>query len=72
MKFVKEVPTTDGYYWIVDLEYPIPKIVWLGIQHHKAYWDWGREIPISEAICKFIRWGDKVVAPDGQSVEICY
>lgn len=61
MKFTSKMPKKDGYYWLVEMEYPIPKIVWYSA-YYKTYWDWGREVILDNNI--HYKFGDKIEEPD--------
>jgi hypothetical protein len=64
MKFTKNLPKEDGYYWYIYTEYPLPKIVWYS-NYYKKFWDWGREtIP-----GKYCRFGDRVEQPILEEIE---
>ena len=68
MKFKKEVPSKQGYYWYVDTTYPIPKIGFIG-PFSEFFND--RMMPIDKGLVyKFIRIGDFIPTPDVQDQEI--
>ena len=68
MKFKKEVPSRQGYYWYVDTTYPIPKIGFIGpfSQFFTEQWT-----PVDNLVMlKIIRIGDFIPTPDVQDQEI--
>jgi hypothetical protein len=68
MKFKKEWPTRSGYYWYVDLEYPIPKIGF--IQGNVLYTSRDAELlATSDGVKKWIRIGDLIEPPDTRTNE---
>ncbi len=70
MKFVKQVPKKDGYYWMIDLNYPSPKIAFVS-SHNNNYFEWGRAIGQLNSVvtAERIRWGDEIQQPDTTKME---
>ena len=61
MKFVKELPKRQGYYWYVDLDWAIPQIGFLGPMR-KFYNNRMAEMP--ESYHHHLRFGDYIEIPE--------
>lgn len=61
MKFVKQLPTHQGYYWYVDMEYPVPQIGFRG-PLYKFYNSKMQELP-EQYLLTNIRFGDRIEEP---------
>lgn len=68
MKFKKQFPAKVGYYWYVDINYPIPKIGF--IQSEVLHDNPSSYDARKSSTQRFIRIGDMVETPDCRDNEI--
>lgn len=71
MKFQRDVPNKDGYYWMLNTEYPIPIPVFVS-NSNDGYFEGGtkRGTLKSALTYKYIRWGDEIEVPTIKDTQI--
>ena len=68
MKFKKQVPSVNGYYWYIDNDYPVPSI---GFVQDGNLHDWGnKHIHRPNDRQNRLRIGDMIETPDCRDNEI--
>lgn len=72
MNFSKQPPKRDGWYLVVDIQYPVPKPAFITIEGpNKAIYDWGRQLEWYQ-FKDMYRFGDKIEMPSGEDVQVEY
>lgn len=68
MVFEHKLPEHDGYYWVLDTEYPVPTIAFVQ-PNTRLFWINGKEWNFDHYWIHFA-FGDKIEVPTQDTVEV--